>query len=232
MIQSMSNNKVKELNKLNKKKHRLEEGKFLVEGYHLVEEAKKAGYLLEVLSTEDYDFENVTLVDRLIIEKLSKSKSPQDVIGVCKMIDKNIQSDKILILDDISDPGNFGTLLRSAVGFGFEKIIVSKDTCDEYNDKVIRSSQGAIFHVDIVRGDLVSEIKALSEYKIIGTDLKGKTNYEDTVEKIALVLGNESRGMSEEVKEYCDEMLLIEINKIESLNVAIAGSILMHMIKN
>ncbi|QVK20441.1 RNA methyltransferase [Mycoplasmatota bacterium] len=232
MIKSLTNNKIKYINSLNNKKNRLKEKKFLVEGFHLVEEAKSSGALLEVLCTENYDFENVTIVTKEIIDKISKSLSPQKIIGVCKITEIKNDSNRILILDDISDPGNLGTLIRSAVGFGFSKIIVSKDTCDIYNDKVLRSTQGAIFKVEIIKGDLLTEIAKLNGYNILGSALNGKGLSNHTVDgKIAIILGNESRGISKEILNICDDVVFIETDTIESLNVATAGSILMYVFR-
>jgi len=173
MIESMTNKRIVNINKLSKKKYRQIDRKFIVEGFHLVEEAKKSGALIEVLSTEEYEFENVTLVSSEIIDKLSNSVTPQKIIGVCEMTQTSVESDRVLILDDISDPGNLGTLIRSAVAFGFNKIIVSNDTCDIYNAKVLRGTQGALFYAEIIKGDIVEEINKLQGYRVIGTSLEG-----------------------------------------------------------
>jgi len=148
------------------------------------------------------------------------------------MTPTSVESDRVLILDDISDPGNLGTLIRSAVAFGFTKIIVSNDTCDIYNAKVLRGSQGALFYAEIIKGDIVEEINKLKGYRIIGTSLEGKTLESQEINgKIALVLGNESRGMKSEILAICDDRFLIDINTVDSLNVAIAGSIIMYQFK-
>ena len=114
----------------------------------------------------------------------------------------------------------------------FTKIIVSSDTCDIYNAKVLRGSQGALFYAEIIKGDIVEEINKLKGYRIIGTSLEGNILGNQEINgKIALVLGNESRGMKSEILAICDDRFLIDINTVDSLNVAIAGSIIMYQFK-
>ncbi len=230
MITSVSNEKIKELIKLKQKKYRIENKKFLIEGYHLVEEAYKKGILIEVFSVKAENYPNSTLISENVLRKLTFSKSPQKIVGVCQFFNNQYESDKILVLDNINDPGNFGTLLRTALAFGYKRIIVSEDTCDQYNDKVIRSSQGAIFNVQIIRGNLPQLLKKLENFKIIGATLNGEFQ-RPSREKIALVLGNESQGINSEVLKCCQQLVSIEVAEVESLNVAAAGSILMHSFK-
>ena len=234
-INSINNEYIKELSKLKIKKYRDEKGKFLIEGYHLVQEAKK--YLVDVLITKEEDAvegANNILVTEDIIKKLSFSQSPQNIIGVCKMNNiQKISGCKFLILDNIQDPGNLGTLLRSALGFGIDTIIASLDTVDIYNDKVIRASQGAIFNIDYVKGDLKEIIPSLklSGVKIIGTSLKSSVDLKeiDCSASFAVILGNEGSGVREEILNLTDINVRIEMSeKMESLNVAIAGSIIMY----
>ncbi len=227
MITSASNNHIKELHKLKQKKYRLESQSFLVEGYHLVEEAKKAGVLKEVLSTEEYDFEQNTLVKEFLIEKLSSTKSPQNVIGVCNFKENRKELNKYIYLD-VSDPINLGTLIRSAVGFGFG-IILSLDSVDEYNPRVLRGSQGAIFYASIERMSLQDTISKYPDYTVFAADMNG-TEVHDVPEKVLLVMGNESSGLSKEIKEKF-ELIKIDTEVIESLNLSVAGSILMHKMK-
>jgi len=228
MITSLTNQKVKELVKLQNKKNRIAAGLFLVEGFHLVEEAMKAGVLVEVLSTEEYNFKKNTLVTEHIIEKLANTKAPQGVIGVCEFPNIDIVSNKILVLD-ISNPINLGTLLRSALGFGFKKVILSKNSCDEFSDKVLRGSQGAIFHIEIERMELAEVIEKYSDYEILAADMSGATEFA-VPEKVVLILGNESFGLPDEIKAST-KLISIDTDSIESLNLSVAGSILMHTLK-
>ena len=235
-ITSVNNSLIKELSLLKNKKHRDEKRLFLVEGYHLVEESLKHNQLKMVLITDEKDevkgIRNI-LVSPSIIEKLSSTKSPQAIIGVSSYLDNtSIIGEKFLLLDNIQDPGNLGTIIRSAIAFDIDQIIISPDTCDFYNDKVIRSTQGAIFSMPIIRLDLLEAIKILKDQRIViyGTDLFGQPINEIPLNsKYAICLGNEGNGVRKTVKEKCDYNILIEMNKkIESLNVGVAGSILMY----
>lgn len=226
----ITNEKIKYLIKLKDKKFRLEEKKFLVEGKHLIEEAKEAGLLLEVYTTTK-EFDGI-LIKEEQMKKISQTNTPSNVLGVCKMVFKVELSDKILILDDISDPTNLGTILRSAKAFKFDTIIASNDTVDFYNDKVIRGSQGAIFKINLIKGDLKQKILELKKqgYFIYGTDVKGGFDVKKHQEhkKSALILGNETRGVNDDIKKLADQNLYIKLDNMESLNVSVAGSILMY----
>ena len=235
-ITSVNNSLIKELSVLKNKKHRDEKRLFLVEGYHLVEESLKHNQLMMVLITDEKDevkgIRNI-LVSPSIIEKLSSTKSPQAIIGVSSYLDNtSIIGERFLLLDNIQDPGNLGTIIRSAIAFDIDQIIISPDTCDFYNDKVIRSTQGAIFSMPIIRLDLLEAIKILKDQGIViyGTDLFGQPLNEIPLNsKYAICLGNEGNGVRNTVKDKCDYNILIEMNKkIESLNVGVAGSILMY----
>lgn len=231
MITSLTNEKIKEYSKLNQSKYREEKGMFIVEGPHLVDEANKLGLLVEVITTDP----NVkgTLVNEAVMKKLSNTVHPVKVLGVCKFIKKNELTSKVLVLDTISDPTNLGTLLRSAVAFGFDTVFLSNGSVDCYNDKVIRGSQGAIFKINILKGDLISFLEKIKKtHQILGTNVRiGKDV--TTVElkpQLALILGNEARGMCEEANNFTDENLFIKMHNTESLNVSVAGSILMYEI--
>lgn len=236
VITSLENKKIKNLSKLLLKKYRDEEGKFLVEGEHLVEEALKAGVLLEVIKCEDYinDFDvPTTLVTYDVIKKLSNTQNPQKVVGVCKKIEEKEIGDKIVILEDLQDPGNLGTIIRSSVAFNVDTIVVSDKTVDVYNDKVLRSSEGMLFHINIVKRDINSFIDELHKngYKVLGTKVDGGKTLKDVQvgEKFAIIMGNEGAGVSSNVLDKCDEYLYIPMNSLcESLNVGVATSIILY----
>jgi TrmH family RNA methyltransferase len=123
----------------------------------ITEEAYKAGVLLEVVQTDDYtgNFSvYTTYVTYDVIKKLSNTQNPQRVIGVCKKIDEKEIGNKIVILEDLQDPGNLGTIIRSSVAFNVDTIVVSNNTVDIYNDKVLRSSEGMLFHINIVKKNI------------------------------------------------------------------------------
>ena len=144
---------------------------------------------------------------------------------------------KYLVLDDVADPGNLGTIIRSSLALGIEALIVSKDTVDEYNDKVLRSTQGAIFKLPIFREDLKEAINDLKEQKIpvLVTSLKDAENVKDLnrMDKFALVLGNEARGVKEELVNLADKVIKITMhNNVESLNVAMSAGMIAYYLMN
>lgn len=237
LIKSVNNPLIKRLTKLKEKKYRDQEQLFLIEGEHLVYEANNKSLLeMVITSNETKQIANVRtiLVTEEIIKKLSHTKTPQQIIGVVKYLKVvNNTPKKFLILDNIQDPGNLGTLIRSCLAFNIDKIFLSKNTVDIYNDKVLRSTQGAIFNIDIEYVDLIGEIKSLKEKNIpiFGTVVEAGINLEqiEPLEKYALILGNEANGISAEVLELTTKNITIKTNeKLESLNVAIAGSIILY----
>ena len=236
VITSLDNKRIKNLAKLLNKKYRDETGMFLVEGEHLVIEAKRAGSLIEVIKCEDYEMDfdvTTTIVTYDVIKKLSNTLNPQKVIGVCKKLDNKDIGNKVLILEDIQDPGNLGTIIRSSVAFGVDTIVVSNNTVDMYNDKVLRSSEGMIFHIDIVKMDVNECIDKLHEegYEIYGTKVDGGTDLREITvrDKYAVVMGNEGAGVSEFTLDKCDKYIYIPMNSdCESLNVGVATSIILY----
>lgn len=236
VIKSLDNKKIKGISKLLMKKYRDLEDKFLVEGEHLVEEAYKVGLLLEVIKCPDclLDFDvPITFVSYEVIKKLSNTKNPQKIMGVCKKLDEGKIGEKVLILDDVQDPGNLGTIIRSCVAFNVDTIILSLKTVDLYNDKVLRSSEGMLFHLNIIKKDVVQAIKDLQEngYFIYGTKVDGGKTIKEVkfADKMALVVGNEGAGICSEVLNMCDDYLYIPMNsKCESLNVGVATSIILY----
>lgn len=202
---------------------------FLVEGEHLIQEAYQAGFLKMVLSINDLNLDQVDqyIVSKEIIDKLSDVESNQGMIGVCHMIKKQSLSDKILMLDRVQDPGNIGTLMRSAVAFGFETVIFD-ESVDIYNPKVIRSSQGAIFKINYIETSILDFIKEHQDIKYYVTVLNGKTDFQRPDNAVALILGNEGSGVRQEIIALADENIKISMHNTESLNVGVAGSILMY----
>lgn len=237
VIKSLDNKKIKKLSKLLLKKEREKEKMFLVEGKHLVEEANKSGTLIEIIKTEDYDFDSTTpttLVTYDVIKKLTNSVTPQKIIGVVKYLEEQEIGDKILILDNIQDPGNLGTIIRSSVAFNVSTIVLSNDTVDIYNDKVLRSSEGMIFHINIIKRELESFLEELhtKNFQIYGTKVDGGKKIKDLnidANKIAIIMGNEAKGVNERLLKKCDNFLYIPMNKAcESLNVGVATSIILY----
>ena len=235
MIESINNEQIKEIRKLNDKKYRDESNLFLVEGDHLVKEAYKAGVLKKLILTEDtYDFdvEKLLVTDKVIksISELNNTK----VIGVCSKLSTNLDLSKnVLILDGVQDPGNLGTIIRSCVAFNINNLVLSETSVDLYNSKVIRSTQGMIFNINIIRDDLKNTIKFLkdNDYIIYGTNVNNGIDVKDVKKdkKYAIILGNEGNGISNKINALVDKNIYIKMNeKCESLNVAVSGSIILY----
>lgn len=243
IIKSLQNEQIKNFAKLKEKKYRDESGLFLVEGDHLVRMAIEANCLTTLLVAEEelenyldiIDEEKTIIVTESIINKLSFTKSPQNVIGIAKQnnVDKKDVS-KILVLDTLQDPGNVGTLIRSALAFNYDKVYVSESTVDIYNEKVIRASQGAIFKINVVKKELNEIYRILKNngVHILVTSLTDNSIYLEEVEKkekFAIVLGNEGNGVSEVSLKNASSIVKIKMSdKIDSLNVGVAGSIVMY----
>ena len=239
LITSLNNEHIKNLCKLNTKKYRDETGTFLIETKHLVLEAYKEGIIKELILEKDEIFPldvPITYVTRPILKKLSNTESPSNVMAVVSKRDESDNiGEKILILDRVQDPGNLGTIIRSAVAFNIDTIVLSKDSVDLYNPKVVRSNQGMMFHINIITRDIIPFIKELKnkDYKIIGTKVTNGKDVRDAsvYSHFALVIGNEGQGISNEVDGLCDEYLYIKMNdSCESLNASVAASILMYEI--
>jgi len=229
---SKNNAYIKYLNSLKDKSNRNLHKQFLVEGEHLVSCAKNSGLLLRTISVNDDT--NIKVSD-IVYKKLATTLAPQKIMSLCKMKEEVAYTNqrRILILDDVSDPVNLGSLIRSALGFGMDLVIMSLNTCDLYNDKTIRTSQGAIFFMDTLRCDLLN-ILPLLKVDIYGTYLKNAIDVRQikTNDSYALILGNESIGMNIQYMKYLKENIKIEMDKrLESLNVGVAGGILMFYLK-
>lgn len=227
-IESRQNDKIKEL--VNAKL--LKEKKlFKIEGFHSLEMALKTNLVDSIYTTKEIiDIDsNITqyIVSKEIMEKISYAKSPQGVIVLCKYKEANdITNDRVLCLDNVSDPGNLGTLLRTALAFGYKDVILI-DGCSQYNEKVLQSSQGAIFNLNIINN---FDLNNLIDYEILATEIKGSESLSkiSKPQKHILVLGNEAHGVSKEILSHASKRIRIDINDIESLNVAIAGAIAMY----
>ncbi len=238
MITSLHNESIKELMKLKQKKYRDETGLFLVEGYHLVEEARKHHCLQKIVTTLDEQFVQETLyVSSHVMNKLTFTKTPQPIMGVCQRCQKHndIIGTRFLLLDRVQDPGNVGTMIRTALALGYDQIIMSPDCVDLYNDKVIRSTQGALFQMNICVMNLKEAISLLHRQGVLvyGTSLRNALPIEiyEVKEKMAFIVGNEGQGISEDILDLCDHLIYIPIQSIESLNVAIAAAITMYHFK-
>lgn len=239
-ITSVNNNHIKELCKLKEKKYRDSTNSFLIEGEHLIYEAYKEGLLIEVLPLIGEDFSidtKITFITPEVMKKLSSTDTIPKVIGVSKKRKEDIIGNKVLILEDIQDPGNLGTIIRSSLAFNVDTIVLSLRCVDLYNPKVIRATQGSLFHINIIVRDIDLFIRELKtrEYKIFGTKVNGGLDIRsiNLPSKYALIIGNEGQGMSKETTSLCDNLLYIKMNnEIESLNAGVAASILLYEMEN
>ena len=233
IIESLNNEKIKRYTKLQNKKYREEEGLYIAPGEHLVREALSLDLVKEVflLEGEDNTYGNVTYLKEAVMKKLSGLENAPKVLAIVK---KNVTNDikgNVIILDNLKDPGNIGTIIRSAVAFNYETIIISPNSADVYNIKTIRATEGMLYKINIVIKDLNEIIPDLKNkgYKIVGTDVqKGSHPYKISGAH-ALIIGSEAKGMSNDVKKLCDEFFYIPMSeKCESLNAGVSASILMY----
>lgn len=237
-ITSKNNQKVKDAAALKQKKYRQEKGLFLMEGSKNLEMALRFGNVKEIYTSiglpkiKKQDIEVYKVTDE-IIRKLANSENPEGVVFVCEFVKPRKQKDeysKIIYLDHISDPGNLGTIIRTAVAFNYDAVILSEGSVDLYNEKVLAATKGAIFAIDILNDDIRNY-----DHHIIVSTLNKKSVPLNDCQKLSdfiLVLGNESHGVSDEITALADLCVKIEMSdNIDSLNVAVAAGILMNYFK-
>lgn len=245
-IQSMKNQLIKETKKLQQKKYRQQTNSYILEGFHLVQEAFKAGASIQDVFVNqrgqkewadwlEERYPEYYLVSDEILKTLVDQPTPQGMIAVVSMTEGTTEQFEgaWLLLDQVQDPGNVGTMIRTADAAGFSGVVLGEGTVDLYNPKTLRSMQGSQFHLTVVSRKLEELIPELQSQQIpvYGTALdKDAKNYR-TVEaqaKFALVMGNEGQGMNPELLAMTDANLYIPIKgQAESLNVAVAAGILM-----
>ena len=234
VITSLDNEKVKYYYKLQKKKYRDLNNEFIVEGEHLVLEAYKVGALKEILLEEGEVLPldvNQIEVSKEVLKKISALNSPPKIIGLCEKIIDTTIGRRILILDEVQDPGNMGTIIRSAVAFNIDTIVIGDNTVDVYSPKVVRATQG----MPIVFYSIDKLIPILKKLKIpvLATNVKYgeevKNLSSSAKETFALIIGNEGNGVNPKYLEQSDKFIYIPMNDVvESLNVGIATSIILY----
>ena len=235
-ITSAQNNKIKYATSLKLAKYRKENKEFLAEGKKSLELALAAGVVKEIFTTKKLsgirDDIVQYLVNESLLKKLSSTQNPEGIVFVCFMQEKKLKKfNKVVYLDHVSDPGNMGTIIRTALAFSYDAVYVSEGSCDIYNEKVIAASKGAIFRIP-VQYNLLEKIKE-NAYVIVSAlskDAKELSTVE-TKKPFVLLLGNEAHGVSEESLKLADEVVKINIDNIDSLNVSVAAGILMHYFK-
>lgn len=248
-IESKDNNLFKEAKKLKERRNRTKEGKYLIEGFRLIQEAFKANMKIEhIIVNEGFEeklneyldkFEinndNICIIKRNLFTMLTCTETPQGAIAIVnnKEMTNDIKGDFYLLCDKIQDPGNLGTIIRTAHAAGVDGIILTKGTVDIYNDKVIRSTMGSVFYMPIIQDDEnLSFIKTLKSdgFSLVATSLQESKDFfeSDLKGKIILSVGNEGNGISDEVFALADKKVKIPMpGGAESLNVAIATSIIL-----
>lgn len=246
-ILSTKNGLIKERKKLHKRKYREQEGKYLLEGFHLVEEAVKYGANVEEIFIDargqkewgTWVTEQVSttyFVSDEVMKQLSDLPTPQGMVAVVQKEPATEISyqGKWLLLDNVQDPGNVGTMIRTADAAGFTGVLLGKGTADIYSTKVLRSMQGSQFHLPVIACDLLEVVPKFQENHIpvYGTELNVDAVQFNQVEKtahVALILGNEGQGVATELLQMTTKNLYIPIyGQAESLNVGVAAGVLMY----
>lgn len=252
IITSKENEIVKNIRKLKDKKYRDETRSYLIEGIKMVEEAIKEKVVIQkiVICEECLQSENISqkllyaiakydcvYVSKKVFEYLTTVVNPQGIMAVVEKKSKNqkidYQDDLILVLDGIQDPGNLGTILRTADSVGLKQMIVTKETADVFNPKVVRSTMGAIFRVNVIESDnMVATLKEIkkNKFKIVATSLEAERSiYDISYRKTVVVIGNEANGVSKQILDLADTKAIIPmLGKTESLNASIATGVILY----
>lgn len=244
-IESPKNARVKQWKKLLTKKGRDETGLFLLEGFHLVEEAVKSRAPLVELMVDErtaippgWDVSvPVVIVTEAVMKAISSTETPQGIAAVCRQLLAELEGVKTaLLIDAVQDPGNLGTMIRTADAAGIDAVILGEGCADVYNPKVVRATQGSLFHLPVVKGDLAQWIARFKEQGIpvYGTALENAVDYRTVPpsSSFALLVGNEGSGVRREWLEMTTETIYIPIyGQAESLNVAVAAGILLYSLQ-
>lgn len=251
IITSKDNENIKSIKKLKERKYRDLNNEYIIEGIKILKEAiQEKAVIKKIVICEECLANNIIddkllyeiakydclYVSKKIFEGLTDVSKPQGILAVVEKNNKkdiNYNEDIIVALDGLQDPGNLGTILRTLDSANLSQVIVSKDTVDAYNPKVVRSTMGAIFRVNIVEAENLKEtLKEMKrhKYKVMCTDLTASKNiYEIDYNKKILVIGNEANGISKELLDMADEKIIIPmLGKTESLNASVATSIIVY----
>lgn len=235
-ITSKDNNKIKHAASLKDSKYRKEYKEFLAEGKKSLEMALKVGCIKEIFTISPLENlpEDLTqyVVSSDLLKKISSNVSPEGIAFVCNMVErKPKRMNKVVYLDKVNDPGNIGTIIRTALAFDYDAVILSEGCCDCYNEKVVSATKGALFSLPILHGDLAQFkegrkviVSALNDKAIDLKDLK-------TPESFILVVGNEANGVSKETLQQANIITKISIQNIDSLNVGVAAGIFMNHLR-
>lgn len=245
IIESKQNQQVKEWKKLHSKKGRRKTGTFMIEGFHLIEEAVKSGVLITQWifdeRTRDIPLEwdipehAHYVVTSRVMEEICETENPQGAAAVCKQPENPFKEDlngKFLLIDEVQDPGNLGTMIRTADAAGLDGVILGQGCVDPYNGKVLRATQGSLFHLPVFEGNLHEWVDRFKQQNVpvYGTALEGGQSYREISNptKFALIVGNEGSGVDAALLQESDQILFVPISgQAESLNVSVAAGILL-----
>lgn len=231
-ITSMQNPQFRELLKLRKSAACREKNRIVVEGEDLVEMAYGSGQLDGLIALDEqrqYGDIDQIIVSPAMMARLSGNKSPSKMLGLAHLNEGAETGDRVVVLDNVQDPGNVGTILRTALSFSYSSVVLLPHCASKFNEKVIQSSKGAIFRIPIFENVSLEELKERG-LKIVSTSLQGAVDYRTATvrEPFALVFGNEGQGISENTLQNSDLLIKIEMHNMDSLNVAVAAGILMN----
>ena len=245
-ITSTNNELVKETAKLQQKKYRDSEGLFLLEGFKAIEEAHLSGikiirYFVEKPKRGKYLFLKGECIETnsAVLGKISTTTTPPEIVAVAQkpQNDNKTIGNKVVLFENIKDLGNLGTIIRTAVAFDVDGIILYGNTVDLYNPKVVRATVGNLWKINIVEVSNFEELsKMLSDYQRIGTLPKSDnseylSDFRLKGSKNVIMFGEESTGLSQDLKEFATQNVTIEMSKnVESLNLSISAGILMYKI--
>lgn len=234
----LSKSQAKFIQQLSQKKHRVQHGLFVVEGHKSIEEFILSGYSPKDLYVTDHHLfrgYDALCITSQQMKSISHLKTPSNALAVFPTPSHRVpkETDLILTLDAIQDPGNMGTLIRLCDWFGVTYLVCSHDTVDCYNPKVVRSSMGSLARVEVHYVNLPAWLSTQEDYKILGASMSGENMYNTSIPKRSiLVIGNEGKGLSKAVAEQLDkEVSIPSYGKAESLNAAMAAGIMMAEIK-
>lgn len=236
IITSLDNNNVKMWCSLKQKKYRDKYGLFLIEEKHLIEEAAQVNLVVTLIARagkKPFIRLNPTYVSDQVMSKIQSNKSLNDYIAVCRIPPVKIDyGNRFVIMENVQDPGNVGTIIRTALALGYDGVFVTENCADIYNEKTVQASQGAIMRMPVERLNIKQIAKFVHESgcKIIATLPKAEKVLSQTnkIEKYAILLGNEGNGLTNEAIKLADEQVRIEMENFESLNVASAAAICLY----
>ena len=252
MISSASNKQIKNVMQLQQKaKLRQELKQFVVEGIKMYNEIPKDKIVMTFIKESYYNdnkdkidekkLHNYEIVSDKVFDGMSQTKTPQGILAIVKQPEYDFneiikkESSRLLFLEDVRDPGNIGTMIRTAEGAGFDGIVLSKESVDMFNPKVVRSTMGAIYRVPFIYEEnfaqVLKEKYVANGYNLYAAHLEGATNYTSVEynKKTGIIIGNEANGISDKVVNVAQNMIKIPMEgQVESLNAAVSAALIMY----